>query len=81
MTLWNDSRIRPSVNFHIFRFTLYRSYPIELEVVSMIIDVSPHNRSGPNFSISVQGRCEGGASSNVQIVSQPTILILFTETM
>ena len=46
--------VRPSVNFHIFQFTAYSFYPIELKLGRMIADVSSHNRSGPDFSISCQ---------------------------
>ena len=57
MASLNDSRIRRSVrtyvNFQIFRFTAYSSYPMELKFGSMIYG-GPHNRSGPDFSISFQ---------------------------
>ena len=47
--------VRPSVNFYIFRFTAYISYPYQLKLVRMILDISPHNRSRPVFSISLPG--------------------------
>ena len=41
------------------RFTVYRSYPIELEFGRMIIVISPHNRSESGFSICPTGQCRG----------------------
>ena len=52
MNLLNDSRVRPSVNFHFFLLTAYSSYPIELKFDRMILDITLHNRSDPDFSSS-----------------------------
>ena len=51
--------IRPSVIFHIFRFTAYNSYPIELKLSRMILDISLHKSLEPKFSISSSARCGG----------------------
>ena len=41
------------------RFTAYSSYPIELKLGSMILDINPHNRSASHFSVPLRGSCEG----------------------
>ena len=50
----------PSVNFHIFRFTGFSSYQIELTLDRMILD-SLHNRWKSDFGIFFQGSSAVGA--------------------
>ena len=57
------------------RFTAYSVHPIELELDRMILDISPLSYSKLDFSISFQGALWGRGSCNIQIVSQPTILM------
>ena len=57
------------------RVTAYSSYPIELKLGTMILDITPHNRSEPDFLISFQKALWGRASCNLQIYSQPTVLV------
>ena len=54
------------------RFTAYSSCPIELKLSAMILDISPLNRSKPDFSNSFKGALWRRASCNIQINSQPT---------
>ena len=49
------------------RFTAYSIHPIELELDSMILDISPLNRSKQDFSISFQRALWGRASCNLEI--------------
>ena len=46
--------VRPSVNYHIFHFTAYSSYPIALKLGSMMLDISPYSRSEPDFPIWIE---------------------------
>ena len=48
------------------QFTAYIFYSIELKFDGMILDISPLDRSEPDFPISFQGRC-GGAPRDFQI--------------
>ena len=50
-------------------------YSIDLELGSMMIDVSPHNRLKPEFSISPQGALLGRPFPEFQNVSPPTVFI------
>ena len=62
-----EARLLKSSN----RFTAYSSYPIELKLGRMILDISPLDRLASDCSISSRGR----ASWNLQIDLQPTVLI------
>ena len=51
------------------------TWPTELKIYRMILDIDAHSRSVPDFAISAQGALWGRASCNLQIDSQPTVLM------
>ena len=69
---------RGAVGVRLFKssnqFTAYNFYPIELKFGRMILDISPLDRSVPDYSISIQGRC-GGRHLRSSIRLQPTVFM------
>ena len=66
--------VRPSINYPIIRSTAY-NYPIDLKFDRMIVDISLHNRSKPDFRF-LPGRAVGACLLKSSNRLRPTSLAI-----